>query len=185
MRDTASWYANYGDRFAPELARERLAQHAVGLPLLGIVVLDAERVPRYSWFSSRLPEADIRDPARFSALRDGVDERGRFVFSRAVERSGRLFGTVRALIELDEFQRFYGGIDLVEGTRVLLLREDGLVLALQPAVAGAIRPRFPPPAPRPGPPAPPAPPILRPFYRGAPSRPRSAGAGHPPSLPAA
>jgi len=142
MRDTASWYANYGDRFAPELARERLAQHAVGLPLLGIVVLDAERVPRYSWFSSRLPEADIPDPARFSALRDGVDERGRFVFSRAVERSGRLFGTVRALIELDEFQRFYGAIDLVEGTRVLLLREDGLVLALQPAVAGAIGHRF-------------------------------------------
>ena len=142
MRDTASWYANYGDRFAPELARERLAQHAVGLPLLGIVVLDAERVPRYSWFSSRLPEADIPDPAGFSALRDGVDERGRFVFSRAVERSGRLFGTVRALIELDEFQRFYGAIDLVEGTRVLLLREDGLVLALQPAVAGAIGHRF-------------------------------------------
>src|SRR5260221_14192009 len=179
MRDTASWYANYGDRFAPELARERLAQHAVGLPLLGIVVLDAERVPRYSWFSSRLPEADIPDPARFSALRDGVDERGRFVFSRAVERSGRLFGTVRALIELDEFQRFYGAIDLVEGTRVLLLREDGLVLALQPAVAGAVGPRFLPLPPPRGPAAGPATPIVPSVRRGAGLSAGSAGPGPP------
>jgi signal transduction histidine kinase/CheY-like chemotaxis protein len=133
MRDTASWYANYGDKVAPELARERLAQHAAGLPLLGIVVLDAQGASRYSWFSSRLSQAEVPDAARFIALRDGVDERGRLVFSR---------GSVRALIDLDDFQRFYRAIAPGAGDRVLLLREDGLLLALQPPVAGTVGQRF-------------------------------------------
>ena len=151
MRDTASWYANYGDQVAPGLARERLAQHAVGLPLLGIVVLDAQRVPRYSWFSPRLPEADTPEPARLIALRDvavpldggapvvsGMDEHGHLVVARGIGRPGRHSGTVSAIIDLDHFQRFYQAIDAGEGTRVLLLRDDGLVLALQPPVVDTI-----------------------------------------------
>src|SRR5258706_9408913 len=62
MRDSASWYAGAGDGVAPVLARQRFAEHAAGLPVLGIALADAGGVPRYSWFSPRLPAQDVSDP---------------------------------------------------------------------------------------------------------------------------
>jgi len=155
MRDTASWYAASGGAVPSDFARQRLAEHASGLPVLGIAVGDAQGVPRYSWFSSRLPAQDVADPARFIPWRDAgaaldiraslasaVDQRAYFVLSRGVERYGRFSGTVNALIDLDDFQQFYRAIGAGVGDRIMLLRDDGLLLASQPPSAEAMGKSF-------------------------------------------
>jgi signal transduction histidine kinase/ActR/RegA family two-component response regulator len=155
MRDTASWYAASGDRVHADFARQRLEEHTSGLPVLGIAVGDAQGVPRYSWFSSRLPLQDVADPTRFIPRRDAgaaldisaslasaMDERTYFVLSRGAERYGRFSGTVNALIDLDDFQQFYRAIGAGAGDRILLLRDDGLLLASQPPSAEAMGKNF-------------------------------------------
>ena len=148
LRDTANWYTASGEAVPSEFARQRFAEHVSGLPVLGLAVGDAQGVARYSWFSSRLPVQDVEDPGRFIPPRDpaaalelaaslasAVDERRYLLLSRGVERHGRFSGTVNALIDLDSFQQFYRAIGAGAGDRILLLRDDGLVLASQPASA--------------------------------------------------
>jgi signal transduction histidine kinase/CheY-like chemotaxis protein len=128
LRDSADWYAGAGERLGAEEARESLATLAAGLPhVLSLAAEDEQGVTRYQWTSEEAAH---------------VPEAAQFVMTRTVERSGRDAGRVLARVDLADFEELYQAIDAGAGNSIILLRNDGMLAARYPTVAGAIGRRF-------------------------------------------
>jgi signal transduction histidine kinase/ActR/RegA family two-component response regulator len=155
LRESAAWYRRNDDSVAPEVARETLARYALGLPVLSLAVRDATGILRYSWGESTAAIKDHAYPNRLNANQDGatqaardgsavtLDERGRPALIRQVRENERFTGTVSALIDLDDFNRFYAAIEFGAGNTIVLLSETGVLLARQPPADPAIAKAFP------------------------------------------
>jgi PAS domain S-box-containing protein len=158
LRETATWYAT--ERPLPsDAADARLAARAAGLPQVREVrIIDERGTPRFR--SRQLPEdtAAISDRAYFIAHRDHpnlgvvlsdplitqVERRAAIIMSRRLEkRDGTFDGIVQAVIDLEEFQRFYRAIDLGQGSAISLFRDDGTLLVRQPPIPHIVGQKFP------------------------------------------
>jgi signal transduction histidine kinase/ActR/RegA family two-component response regulator len=144
LRDTASWYQASGEGLSAEHAHERLAALASGASdVIGLMVRGADGLPLYSWTLPGAVPPDALPPANpprgEASLRTGetpeseLDRQDHLVLSRGVARGGRLVATVSAFVDLEQYRRFYRAIDLGAGNAIALARDDGLLLARQPA----------------------------------------------------
>jgi PAS domain S-box-containing protein len=131
-----SHYENEGRAAAPEV-NHTLATLTLGTSLQALFVTDPDGRLRYS--SRPLPAEAVSAPDMTIAT---VDDRPGILMSRELRRGGSVAGRARALIDLSDFQRFYEAIDLGAGNAIVLMHEDGTLLARRPALPEVGR-RFP------------------------------------------
>jgi signal transduction histidine kinase len=151
LREAAGWYERNGSTVSPEAARETPAAYAYGLPLVALVARDADGVLSYSWSSPAVaptgmlrPAATPDDAARGREwIASRIDESGHLAVARVVSTAGGSRGTVSALVDLNKFHDFYSAIDSGAGNTILLLRQDGLLIARQPSAPGMVGKSFP------------------------------------------
>jgi signal transduction histidine kinase len=154
LRETTAWYARNGDEVAPAVAAEQLAAYASGLPVLGLAVRDAHGVLRYTWSMPLVVTHDLFQPGVRSApghngaqasdwIASSVDQRGHVALARGVQGDGRASGTVSALIDFGDFREFYRAIEVGAGNTIVLLRQDGMLVARHPPAAHALGKSFP------------------------------------------
>ena len=158
LRETATWYQH--EHPAPGDAPDaRLAARTSGLPQVREVrIIDERGIPRFR--SRPLPgdDAPLSDRAYFVAHRDHphlgvvlsdplltqIERRPAIVMSRRLDKpDGSFGGIVQAVVDLEEFQRVYEGIDLGRGSAITLLRADGMLIVRQPRTPELVGQRFP------------------------------------------
>jgi len=141
LRDTADWYAREGSHAGPGGIDAALANRAAGLPqLAAITIADVNGILQYRSRTPAVPSAgDISDRSYFTVQRDNPAA-GLFVSEPIVTRSGnrnaivlsrrladmrgRFAGVVTAIIELNDFQRFYHMINLGTHSAIALLHDN-------------------------------------------------------------
>jgi PAS domain S-box-containing protein len=159
LRDTARWYQNDGRKIPPERLDEILANRTAGVRQIRLITItDAQGIQKYRSRGSSPPDFDVSDRAYFIAQRDGTakglffseplitrsEGRQGIVLSRRLQDdSGAFAGVVTAIVDLEEFQRFYGAVNLGTGGAIQLLRDTGTLLVRNPPEPAAIGARFP------------------------------------------
>jgi PAS domain S-box-containing protein len=158
LLDTARWYQLDGQNFDAAGVYQVLANRAAGVRQVRVLaIVDAQGVQRYSSRSPTPPDINVSDRAYFIAQRGGAatglvmsepivtrsENRSGVVFSRRLDDAKGFAGLVTALVDLEDLQRFYGAVNLGEGSAIELLREDGTLLVSNPAMPGALGKRFP------------------------------------------
>jgi PAS domain S-box-containing protein len=159
LRDTAQWYAADGDKLPAERVHEALASRDAGLPqVLSLAIVDAQGVLRFSSRIFPAPALDVKDRASFIAQRDGAteglfisdptvsqtDHRTELVLSRRLVGAGNRFrGVVNAVVDIEDFQDFYRGLQLGAGGTVVLVRSDGTLIAREPPAPSQVGKQFP------------------------------------------
>src|SRR5882762_929246 len=159
LRDTVGWYESGRPKAGPG-AEGKLAARAADLPQVRTVFITDE----YGRVRVRSKElgpatADLSQRPYFIAHRDhpglgvvlsdpliSLEQRPAVVLSRRLDkRDGSFDGIVQVSIDLEEFQRVYGAIDLGPGSAINLLHEDGILVVRQPrpSVTQAVGSRFP------------------------------------------
>ena len=127
LRALISWHKGEGRQASIERKRAVLEFMKTGVPFNGLFVSDAQGELLYS--SESVPSG-IR--AQETGAVAAVDGRYSVLISRELlAEDGRVEARVGALVDLGEFQKLYEAIDPGLGNRILLLRNDGLILARQ------------------------------------------------------
>jgi len=159
LSDTAAWCRAARTTMTAESLDAALASRAAGLSQIeALTIADANGVSVYGSRPAELAQGNIADRPYFRAQRDGaagglfvgeplvahIDQRTAFVVSRRVtDAEGRFDGIVSAMINLDEYQMFYRGINLGTRSAIVLLHTNGTLVIHQPPVAGAIGRQYP------------------------------------------
>jgi PAS domain S-box-containing protein len=157
LRDTARWYQNDSKKLAPERINEILANRTMGVRQIHLITItDAQGIQRYRSVGSSPPNFDVSDRSYFNAQRDGkaglfmseplvtrTDGRASIILSRRLQdETGAFAGVVTAIVNLEDLEKFYGAINLGNGSAVQLLRNDGQLLVRDPPQPGAIGKTF-------------------------------------------
>jgi signal transduction histidine kinase len=159
LRDTRDWYVAGGAALAPERVHETLVNRAAGLPQVrGLTVVDANGALLHSSRQFPPPAVDVSDRPYFTVQRDTptaglfvseplvsrVDNRIELVLSRRLDDGkGRFAGVMTALVDLEDFQRFYRAVDVGAGSTIILLRPDGTLIVREPPAPAMIGTKLP------------------------------------------
>jgi PAS domain S-box-containing protein len=159
LQATADWYSGLPSNATPESINGTLATRAAALPQVALLTItDAQGIRRYRSRDSAATEFSVIDRSYFAALHDDPqlklfisepivtrsDGRTAFVLSRRLQDSrGRFAGVVAAVVELDEYQRFYHALNLGTKSAISLFRDDGTLVLRQPPLSEAIGKRYP------------------------------------------
>jgi PAS domain S-box-containing protein len=150
LDDTARWYSSDSSQIPPARLDEVLANRSAGMPQIRLItIVDAQGIQRHRSRGSSPPNLDVSDRSYFISQRDGTargffmseplltrsENRAGVVISRRLEDgTGKFAGVVTAIVDLEDLQRFYGSVNLGRASAVYLLRDDGTLLARNPAV---------------------------------------------------
>src|SRR6202795_1582447 len=159
LRDTARWYQSDSKKIAPERLDEVLADRSAGVRQLRLITItDAQGIQRHRSRGSSPPNFDVSDRSYFIAQRDCTapglfmseplisrsDGQAGKIFSRGLEdEAGRCAGVVAAIVNLEDLEKFYSGLNFGNGSAVQLLRDNGQLLVRVPSAPGAAEKRFP------------------------------------------
>jgi signal transduction histidine kinase/CheY-like chemotaxis protein len=158
LRDTAEWYGRERSTAAPTINSE-LTARAEALPwLLRISIADPEGIQQYRSKAVSNPKTDVSEHSYFSAHRDDprvglfvsepviteIEGRPTIALSRRLsDVDGGFAGVVTGYVPMEHLRDFYRQINLGPHSAILLLREDGTLLAGEPDVSGALGESFP------------------------------------------
>jgi PAS domain S-box-containing protein len=158
LRDTADWYVSDGDKLSGERIHDALANRDAGLPQVhSLAIVDAHGVLRFSSRTFPAPALDVSDRAPFVTLRDDAtaglsisapivsqtDQRVELVLSRRLQDGEKRFrGLVNAVVDVEDFQDFYRALQLGAGSTLVLVRDDGTLIARQPPAPDSIGRKF-------------------------------------------
>jgi PAS domain S-box-containing protein len=146
LRDTAGWYATAG-AVGPAAINETLARRAARIPSVRLAIADAQGVVVFRSPGTMPTIENVSDRPFFIDQREhgpgGVDwnealitQRARHpavLLSRRLDNPGGSFrGIIFAVVELDHFQSLYHEIKLDQGSAIVLLRDDGMLLMREP-----------------------------------------------------
>jgi PAS domain S-box-containing protein len=150
LDDTARWYGSDSRQIPPERLDEVLATRTAGMPQIRLItIVDAQGIQRHRSRGSSPPNLDVSDRPYFISQRDGTargffmsdpivtrsENRAGVVLSRRLEDdTGKFAGVVTAIIDLEDLEQFYGAVKMGQASAVHLLRDDGRLLARNPAV---------------------------------------------------
>jgi signal transduction histidine kinase/ActR/RegA family two-component response regulator len=159
LSDTARWYQNDSKKIAPERLDEVLANRSAGVRQVRLITItDAQGIQRHRSRGSSPPHLDVSDRSYFIAQRDGTtaglfmsellitrsEGRAGVVLSRRLEdENGGFAGVVTAIVDLEDFEKFYTSLTLGNGSAVQLLRDNGQLLVRNPPDSAAIEKKFP------------------------------------------
>ena len=159
LDDTARWYGSESRQIPPERLDEVLATRTAGMPQIRLItIVDAQGIQRHRSRGSSPPNLDVSDRSYFIAQRDGTakgffmseplvtrsENRAGVVISRRLDDdTGKFAGVVTAIVDLEDLEHFYGAVNLGQASAIYLLRDDGRLLARNPAVPLLIGRSFP------------------------------------------
>ena len=159
LDDTARWYGSESRQIPPERLDEVLATRTAGMPQIRLItIVDAQGIQRHRSRGSPPPNLDVSDRSYFIAQRDGTakgffmseplvtrsENRAGVVISRRLDDdTGKFAGVVTAIVDLEDLEHFYGAVNLGQASAIYLLRDDGRLLARNPAVPLLIGRSFP------------------------------------------
>ena len=158
LLDTARWYREDAPNIPDSQIDSVLAARTAGSQVRLVTIADAQGIQRHRSQGSTPPNLDISDRDHFIAQRDHADTglfmsgplvtrstgRSAIVFSRRLENAqGQFAGTVTAIVDLEDLQRFYSAVNLGLGTSTYLLREDGTLLLRNPPLPSQVGKKFP------------------------------------------
>ena len=155
LRDAADGYPHMDAAARIRDIDAVLAGRVEGLPqILSLKIADAQGVIRYrSGLFEKDTPVSVADRSYFTALRDNptlglvvsepivtkVEQRTSIALARRLkDDSGRFAGVVNATIDLDKFQQFYRQINLGSHSAIVVLHDDGTLLAREPPVLDRI-----------------------------------------------
>ena len=158
LSNTVSWYQLDASNIPPAQLESALRARTPSVRgVRNVAIVDANGTARYS----TLPGSSgigVSDRSYFLAQRESTagglylsepvrsraQHREAIVVSRRLEQpAGTFAGVVIAVVDLEELNQFYAGIDLGPGAAVELLRSDGTLLMRNPPVLSAVGHRFP------------------------------------------
>jgi PAS domain S-box-containing protein len=158
LRDTARWYTSDIHEIPPERLDDALATRTAGVPQVRLVtIIDAQGIQRHRSRGSSPPDLDVSDRSYFIAQRDGSvtgaymseplvtrsENRSGVVISRRLDDDkGRFAGVVTAIVDFEDLKRFYGAVNLGNGSAIHLLREDGTLIIRNPPASNAVGRKF-------------------------------------------
>jgi PAS domain S-box-containing protein len=159
LLDTARWYRSEGSQIAPERLNAMLAARSVGVPQVHqVTIVDSQGNQRYGSLKTPASLHNVADRSYFIAQRDGkaagmfmsepivtrTEGRPAVEFSRRLEdENGNFSGIVAATVNLADLTQYYRAVNVGMGTAIQLMRDDGTLLARNPATPDAIGQRFP------------------------------------------
>ena len=160
LRDTSDWWATTGRHLPPEAVSDALASRVVGVSQVSVLtVVDAQGMQLYRSRATGAPLADVSDRPYFLNQREQpsgdlyinepvvtrTERLPAVVVSRRLNTpEGGFDGVVTAIVTLQEIKGAYTAIELGEGSALVLLLDDGTLVARQPEAAGLdISRRFP------------------------------------------
>src|SRR5689334_7069907 len=159
LRDVADSYRHAKPAGSNGEVGAALAARTEGLhQLLTLTIVDADGAQRYRSvpFESADPP-NIGDRAYFTAQRDNpgqglfvsepfrtqVKQRPVIALSRRLnDAGGRFGGVVTAMLDLDDFQRFYHEIKLGPRAAIILARNDGTLIVREPVQPDMVGRKF-------------------------------------------
>ena len=159
LLDTAQWYSNEGRNIDPARINELLESRTAGVKQVRLVtIVDARGIPLYRSREGTTPNVVVSDRSYFIAQRDGnaagsfmseplvtrSENRAAVVLSRRLnDEKGAFAGIVMATVSLNDIRDFYSAANLGAGSAIQLIREDGTLLARNPAALQSVGQRFP------------------------------------------
>ena len=159
LLDTVQWYGNEARNIPPERINELLESRTAGVKQVrAVTIVDMRGNPRYRSHGVLPPEINVSDRSYFTAQRDSdanasfmseplvtrTESRAAVVLSRRLnDDKGAFAGVVIATVDLDDIKQFYRAMDLGAGGAIQLVREDGTLLARNPAALDAVGQKFP------------------------------------------
>jgi PAS domain S-box-containing protein len=158
LLDTARWYRSDSHEIPRERLNEVLANRTAGVgQVRQVMIVDAQGNQRYSSLKSAPPIHNVSDRSYFLAQRDGAAS-GLFISEPLVTRSenraavelsrrlddedGKFAGIVTAVVDLEDLAHYYQAVNVGMSSAIQLLRDDGTLLARNPATPAAIGQRF-------------------------------------------
>ncbi|HEY3180030.1 MAG TPA: cache domain-containing protein, partial [Casimicrobiaceae bacterium] len=160
LRDVADGYPQVDATARIRDIGAALAGRVEGLPqVMSLKIADARGVVRYRSgpFDKDTP-VSLDDRSYFTALRDNptlglvvsgpietrVQQRTAIALARRLrDDSGHFAGVASATIDLDKFQQFYHQINLGPHSAIVLLHDDGTLVAREPPVLDRVGKRYP------------------------------------------
>jgi len=159
LLDTARWYRRDSSEIAGERLIGILQNRTAGVPQVRqVMIVDAQGNQRYSSLKTPPPLHNVSDRSYFIAQRDGTatgmfmseplvtrtEGQAAVAFSRRLEdENGKFAGVVTAAVTLEDLTQYYRAVNVGMGTAIQLLRDDGTLLARNPATPEAIGKSFP------------------------------------------
>jgi PAS domain S-box-containing protein len=159
LLDTARWYRSDSSQIAGERLNGILQNRTVGVPQVRqVMIVDAQGNQRYSSLKTPPPMHNVSDRSYFIAQQDGTatgmfmseplvtrtEGQAAVAFSRRLEdENGKFTGVVTAAVNLEDLTQYYRAVNVGLGSAIQLMRDDGTLLARNPATPDAIGQRFP------------------------------------------
>jgi PAS domain S-box-containing protein len=159
LLDTAQWYSSEGRNIAPARIGGLLEGRTAAVKQVRLVtIVDAQGVPLYRSREGTIPNVNVSDRSYFIAQRDGIatgsfmseplvtrsENRAAVVLSRRLnDEKGAFAGVVMATVSLNDIKEFYRAVNLGAGSAIQLVRNDGTLLARNPAALQSVGQRFP------------------------------------------
>jgi PAS domain S-box-containing protein len=159
LLDTAEWYSTEGRNIAPARISELLQDRTAGVKQVRLVtIVDAKGIPLYRSREGTIPNVNVSDRSYFIAQRDGTatgsfmseplvtrsENRAAVVLSRRLnDEKGAFAGVVIATVSLNDIKEFYNAVNLGAGSAIQLVRDDGTLLARNPAALQSVGQKFP------------------------------------------
>jgi PAS domain S-box-containing protein len=159
LLDTAQWYSSEGRDMPAERINGTLESRTAGVKQISLVtIIDAHGIPRYRSRGGTRSDLNASDRSYFVAQRDDAangsfmseplvtrsENRAAVVLSRRLkDANGAFAGVVTATVDLNDIKQFYRTVDLGAGGAVQLVREDGTLLARNPAALEVVGRKFP------------------------------------------
>ena len=158
LLDTARWYREDAPNIPDSEIDSVLSARTAGSQVSLVTIADAQGIQRHRSQGSTPSNLDISDRDHFTAQRDHADTglfmsrplvtrstgRNAIVFSRRLENAqGQFAGTVTAIVDLQDLQKFYSAVNLGLGTSTYLVREDGTLLLRNPPLPSQVGKKFP------------------------------------------
>ncbi|HUP07437.1 MAG TPA: PAS domain S-box protein, partial [Caldimonas sp.] len=139
LRTLGAWYQGLGRQADAEQWRVAFELIKTGVPLNALFVSDARGALLHA--SDPVPPDVLNGPTGALGTLDGQPS---VLESRELRGAdGAVEAHIGALVDLREFQRLYEIIHLAAGNRLLLLRDDGLILARYPDGRGFVGSTYP------------------------------------------
>jgi PAS domain S-box-containing protein len=159
LLDTAQWYLSEGRGMAPDKINDALESRTSAAKQISLVtIVDSQGVPRYRSRGGLRTGLNVSDRSYFIAQRDRdadtsfmseplvtrSENRAAVVLSRRLsDENGAFAGVVTATVDLNDIKQFYRAVNLGAGSAIQLVRNDGTLLARNPAALEMVGHKFP------------------------------------------
>ena len=159
LLDTARWYRSESGGVPPERINAVLQDRTGSVQQVRqVMIVDAQGNQRYGSRGSAPPGHNVSDRSYFIAQRDGTaaglfmseplltrsEGHAALILSRRLtDEKGEFGGVVTAVVDLSDLEQYYLAVNLGAGSTIQLVRNDGTLLARNPAAPDAVGRKFP------------------------------------------